>query len=40
LATGFSKSRLPNYSASANFQGMAKTEAKVVFGCTWLRLSV
>jgi len=40
LDTGILKSRLPNYSASVNSQGMAKTEAEVVFGCTWLRLSV
>jgi hypothetical protein len=40
LATGFLKSRLPNYSASANFQGFWEMEAEVVFGCTRLRLSV
>ena len=40
LDTSILKSRLPNYSASVNSQGMAKTKAKVVFGCTWLRLSM
>ena len=38
LATGIFFCCLPNYSASVNSQGMAKTEAEVVFGCTWLRL--